>query len=40
MCNDMMLPSLPVSTLYGTITLFIPADIFNFTVITEQFLLK
>ena len=29
-----------MSTLYGTIILFMPAEIFNFTVITEWFLLK
>ena len=40
MCNGMMLPSLPVSTLYGTIKLFLSADIFKFAVITKQFLLK
>ena len=40
MCNDMILPSLPESTLYGTIKLFGPADIFKFAVIMEQFVLK
>ena len=40
MCNGMTLPSLPMSTLYGTITLFWPADIFRFAVYMEQFLLK
>ena len=40
MCNGMMLSSLPVPNLYGTITLFMPADIFNFAVISKQFLLK
>ena len=35
-----MLPSLPVSTWYGTIRLYMSADIFNFAAITEQFLLK
>ena len=40
MCNGMMLPSLPVSTLYVAITLFLFANVFKFAVITEQFSLK
>ena len=40
MCNGMMLPLLPVSTLYGTITLFLLADVFKSAFITEWFLLK
>ena len=39
-CNGIMLPSLHVSTLYGTITLFMPADVPNFAVITEWFFIK
>ena len=35
MCNGMMLPLLPMSTLYGTIALYMPADVFKFAVITE-----
>ena len=37
MCNGKMLPLLPMYTLYDTITLFMPAGIFNFAVITEKF---
>ena len=33
-------PSLPVSTLYSTRTLFGPPDVFSFTLSMEQFLLK
>ena len=35
MCNGMILPLLPVSTLYGTIILFGPADILKLAVSTE-----
>ena len=40
MCYGMMVPSLLASTLYGTITLFMPANVFNFAVITNQFFIK
>ena len=36
----MILPSLPVSTLYGTIILFWPVDIFKLVVSMEWFLLN
>ena len=36
----MMLPLLPVSTLCGTITLFLLAKVFKFATITEQFFIK
>ena len=35
-----MLPSIPVSILYGIGMLFLPTDVFKFAISTEQFLLK
>ena len=40
MCKHIMFPSLPVSTLYGTIILTRFGDVFRFTLITEHLLLK
>ena len=39
MCKSIMFPSLPVSTLYSTITLAW-SDVFKLAVITESLLLK
>ena len=40
MCSGIILPLLPVSTLYHTIILFWTADVFKLAVSTEQFLLN
>ena len=36
MYNDIMFPSLPMSTLYGTVIMTLSDDIFKFTLIAEQ----
>ena len=40
MCEGIMFPSLPLSTLYGNIMLTRFDGVFRFAVITQQFLLK
>ena len=40
MSNGMIFPSLPISTLYGNITLLGPADVFRFAVNMDHFILK
>ena len=40
MCKDIMFPSLPMSTLYGSIILTWFDDVIIFAVITEWLLLK